>query len=149
LNLQYGLFSSLRNIKLPKVRVIEECVFNNCEKLTDVELLPQYLGQRIEERAFGRCPLLRRITTPLNSAYANTVFYDCDNLTQVDIIGGIHKTISSLLLERWRNEMKDEICRINQILPNTGRFGKTSKIKKWIKTTIERFVITKLNTVNC
>ena len=130
--------SSLRSIKLPKVRVIEESVFNNCEKLTDVELLPHHHGQRIGSYLFQNCPSLRRITIPLNSAYANTVFYDCDKLTQVVLIGGIHKTISSLLLERWRNEMKDEICRINQILPNTGRFGKTSKIKEWIKTTIER-----------
>ena len=27
---------------------------------------------------------------------------------QVDLVGGIHKTISSLHLETWRNDMKDE-----------------------------------------
>jgi hypothetical protein len=40
-------------------------------------------------------------------------------LSRVDILAeGIHKTISSFHMESWRNEMKDEIDRINQTLPN-------------------------------
>ncbi len=123
---------------MPTVRFIEDSAFRNCKRLTDVELLSEDFD-KIGVKAFGNCPLLGRITIPLNNGtYANTVFYECDNLSQVDLVGGVHKTISSLLLESWRNEMNEEIGRINQILPNTGRFAKTGKIKQWIKTVNDR-----------
>ena len=132
--------TALRNVKIPTVRFIEASAFRGCLRLTDL-VLPEDL-ERIEIEAFGSCPHLRHISIPLNNdadaCYANTVFYACDNLSQVDLVGGVHKTISSLLLDSWKNEMNGEIDRINQILPKTGRFGKTGKIKQWIKTIIER-----------
>jgi len=37
------------------------------------------------------------------------IFYDDENLTTMTLIGGIHnKTVASLHLRSWRNEMKDE-----------------------------------------
>jgi hypothetical protein len=51
---------------------------------------------------------------------------------------GIHKTISSLLLKRWRDEMNQEIDRINQDLPHTVANEKTDAIRLWIESVINR-----------
>jgi BMFP domain-containing protein YqiC len=66
------------------------------------------------------------------------VFADCDNLSQVDLVGGIHKTVSSLLLDSWRNEMKDEINQISQDLPNTLANEKTEAIQDWLERVLLR-----------
>jgi hypothetical protein len=66
-------------------------------------------------------------------------FNRCDNLSRVDVVaGGIHKTISSLHLESWRNEMKDEIDSINQTLPNTQSSEKAGAIQQWITRVLGR-----------
>ena len=118
--------------------------FNYCDQL-DVEL-PDV--ERIEHGAFLRCRRLRRIVIPLkDNMFPTHPFYqrytqfdDCVNLTTVDLVGveGIHKTISSLLLESWRNEMNQEIDRINQDLPNTSADEKTDTIRLWIESVISR-----------
>ena len=91
------------------------------------------------ERAFSRCPRLRRIALPLkNNLLGRGVFDDCHNLSQVDLVGGIHKTVSSLLLESWRNEMNDVINEINYLLPNTTTHEKTTVIRHWIERVIRR-----------
>jgi hypothetical protein len=56
----------------------------------------------------------------------------CYFLTTVDLFGGIHETISYLSLQSWRNEMNQEINRINQILPSTRAAEKTRVIQEWI-----------------
>ena len=69
------------------------------------------------------------------------MLYGCENLSQVDLVGGFHKTISSLLLDSWRNEMKNEIDRINQDLPNTGTNPTnvtTTAIRQWMERVTER-----------
>jgi len=92
----------LRNIKLPNVRNIEEGAFHGCEHLTEVALSKDLL--RIETEAFSDCPQLRHIAMPLkDNLLGNQVFNEWNELSQVDLVGGIHKTVSSLLLERWRN----------------------------------------------
>jgi hypothetical protein len=53
-------------------------------------------------------------------------------------VGGIHKTIASLLLESWRNRIYQEINRINQVLPNTPANVKTDAIHRWIRSVINR-----------
>jgi hypothetical protein len=95
--------------------------------------------ETIENEAFDECPHLRRIAIPLkiDLLYLH-VFYGCDNLSQVDIVGGVHKTISSLLLDSWRNEMNNEIGSINRDLPNTPGYRKTSVIGQWMETVIRR-----------
>ncbi len=129
--------TSLRRIGLPKTRNIGNYAFYGCEQLTDVELSEDL--ERFEKRAFGNCHRLRRIEIPLkDNLLGNHVFYECDALSQVDIVGGIHETISSLLLESWRHEMNDEIERINRVLPTTPTYGETAAIRRWMRSVLER-----------
>ena len=94
---------------------------------------------------------LRRIAIPLKNEMvqlddlveAYNQFRGCNNLTTVDLVGGIHKTVSSLHLESWRNEMNGEIQKINQILPGTAHDEKTDEIAQWIRTVIIRIYIYK------
>ena len=67
----------------------------------------------------------------------DSAFHRCPNLTTVEIVGGIHNTVASLHLETWRSEMKDEINRINQVLPNTE--AKTTEIRRWMRSVNRRF----------
>eukprot|EP00577_Skeletonema_sp_RCC1716_P019326 CAMPEP_0113394276 /NCGR_PEP_ID=MMETSP0013_2-20120614/12403_1 /TAXON_ID=2843 ORGANISM="Skeletonema costatum, Strain 1716" /NCGR_SAMPLE_ID=MMETSP0013_2 /ASSEMBLY_ACC=CAM_ASM_000158 /LENGTH=325 /DNA_ID=CAMNT_0000278067 /DNA_START=73 /DNA_END=1050 /DNA_ORIENTATION=+ /assembly_acc=CAM_ASM_000158 len=134
---------SLKKIKLPSVRTVEEGAFGACRQLTDVEFGGNL--ETIQYRAFHSCPLLRRIAVPLKDdifpldpTNRYTQFKYCRNLITVDLVGGIHKTISSLLLESWRTEIIAEIDRINQDLPSTGHLGKTDAIRGWIRTVIDR-----------
>jgi hypothetical protein len=130
-------FTGVRNMKLPKVRVIENYAFSTCEQLTEVELSEDL--ERIRRGAFQSCSRLRRITFPLkNNLLGIKVFNDCDHLSQIELIGGIHKTVSSLLLDSWRNEMNDEIDLINQALPYTDPHGKVIAIQRWFPRLLER-----------
>ena len=113
--------TSLQKIKIPTVRTIGERVFGDCQQLMDAEL-PSI--ERIGVRAFYDCPRLRRIVIPLkdNMLPFDTLYYqyaqfgECENLTTVDLVGGIHKTISSLLLESWRDEIHQEIFLIYNLV---------------------------------
>jgi hypothetical protein len=129
--------SVLRNIKLSKVRVIGINAFYGCEQLTEAELSKDL--ETIEDGAFCNCPRLRRVALPLKAnLLGNNVFYGCGDLSQVDLVGGINKTISSLLLDSWKNEMNNEIDRINQVLPNTPTDEKTAVIQQWMERVLER-----------
>ena len=136
---------SLRNIKLSKIRVIGDGAFCDCKQLTEVELSKDL--ETVGRAALAYCPRLRRITIPLkdNLLENNSVFAECDALSQVDLVGGIHKTVSSLFLESWRNEMNDEIDRINRNLPrysldlpHTNPADKTAVIRQWMDRVVER-----------
>ena len=102
--------NSLSSINLPSIRRVGRVAFQCCGALTDVVFGPDL--ERIEEYAFLDCTALTRIVIPLkdNLIIANTIFSYCKNLSRVDILdeGGIHETISSLHMEPWRNEMKQE-----------------------------------------
>jgi hypothetical protein len=65
-------------------------------------------------------------------------FVTCRNLSNVDVVGVIHKTISSLHMESWKDEMKEEIDRINQTLPGIPASEKTAAIQQWIRSVIGR-----------
>eukprot|EP00984_Skeletonema_dohrnii_P034478 scaffold33569_cov84-Skeletonema_dohrnii-CCMP3373.AAC.12 len=128
--------TSLRSLTMPSVRNIGMCAFNNCEKLTDLDL-PEGL-ETMGIRAFNDCQHLRRIAMPLKDGMIeDNAFAFCRSLTTVDLVGGIHNTIASLHLESWRNEMKEEINRINQTLP-TIPDRKTEAIQQWIRSAIRR-----------
>ncbi len=129
---------SVKNIKLPKVRIIQTYAFHGCGQLTEVKMSEDL--ERIELEAFDECPRLRRIAIPLknNMMDKGGVFKECVNLSQVDLVGGTHKTISSLLVEAWRNEMEDEVDQINQDLPYAGRYEKTAVIQSWIARVLRR-----------
>jgi hypothetical protein len=95
-------------------------ILRDSKHLTDMELPGEI--ESIQLYAFIRCPNLRRIAIPLQDNMFHlasdpprfTQFNQFKNLTTVDLVGGIHKTISSLLLESWRDEILQEIDRINQ-----------------------------------
>eukprot|EP00986_Skeletonema_menzelii_P010181 scaffold4862_cov133-Skeletonema_menzelii.AAC.10 len=112
--------SSFRNITMPSVRTIGPGAFSTCQQLTDLEL-PEGL-ESLEERALSRCTRLRRIAMTLQDDMIedDDVFDGCPQLETVELVGGIHNTVASFHMERWRNEMRDEINRINQILPSTN-----------------------------
>ena len=114
--------------------------FEDCVQLTDLEL-PENL-ETIKLCAFRNCVCLRRITLPLkDDMIARSVFQDCQNLTELDLVGGVHETVASLHMEGWRNEMMDEISRINGVLPTmTGirAGGKTEEVKQWMRSVIRR-----------
>ena len=65
-------------------------------------------------------------------------FDGCEELATVNLIGGIHKTISYLSLQSWRNEMNQEINRINQILPTTHTHEKAGLIQQWIQSVLRQ-----------
>ena len=79
---------------------------------------------------------MRRIAIPLKDNFVIDLnaFSRCRNLSRVDVVGGIHKTISSLHLESWKNEMMEEIERINQTLPDT----RSVTIQQWIRSALDR-----------
>jgi hypothetical protein len=131
--------TSLRSIKVRKGRVIGQYAFYGCDQLTDVELSKDL--ERIEGVAFGWCRRLRRIAMPLkDNLLGINVFNYCGDLSQVDLIGGIHQTISSLLVESWKYEMNDLVDSINQQLPipNTPTAEKTTVIRQWMERVIQR-----------
>ena len=128
--------TSLRSIIMPSVRSIGRYAFDNCQQLTDLDL-PEGL-ETVGQGAFDFCQRLRRITIPLNCVIDADVFRDCPDLTTVDLVGGIHRTVASLHLERWRNDTKQEINRVNQVLPNTTSSQKTAEIQEWMRSVILR-----------
>ncbi len=129
--------TALRNIKIPKVRTIGNNAFTACWQLTDVELSKDL--ETIGHEAFINCHRLRRITLPLKANLLGSyVFIGCHILSQVDLVGGIYKTVSSLLLDSWRNEMNEEIDSIDRILPDAPA-DKTATVQQWMETVIERF----------
>jgi hypothetical protein len=126
----------LRSVTMPSVRTIGKWAFSNCKQLTDLNL-PEGL-EMVGKYACGNCPSLKRIAMPLkDNMIGADVFRNCPSLTTVDLAGGIHKTVASLHLESWRNEIREEINRINQVLSNTER-EKTAEIQRWIRSVIHR-----------
>jgi hypothetical protein len=134
----FSLCKFLRSISLPSVKRIGQSVFFYCERLTDA-VFGKELG-RIEGGAFSDCYGLRRIAIPLKDGLdiGYRAFYNCTKFSRVDAIEEVHKTISSLHLESWRGEMKEEIDSINQTLPEIPAREKTVRIQRWIRSTIDR-----------
>jgi hypothetical protein len=132
--------ASLRSITLPSIKCIRSHAFMKCTRLADVELSKSL--DTIGRYAFAECPALRRIAIPLKDGIivGNSEFGWCNNLTTVNLVGGVHKSISSLHMESWRNEMNTEIDRINQVLPTTSSYAndKTGAIQKWIRSVLQR-----------
>ena len=133
----FSVCISLRTLTMPSVTTLGYWAFSNCQKLTDLDL-PEGL-ETIGQRTFDSCVSLRRIAMPLkDDLIEDDAFCNCPDLTTVDLVGGIRNTTASLHLEGWRNEMKGEINRINQALPNTNARGKTPEIREWVRSVIRR-----------
>jgi len=119
---------------MPSVKAIGRLAFSSCRQLTDLDL-PDGL-ETIEQSAFQYCQYLKRIAIPLDCMIGINIFCSCPKLTTVDLVGRIHNTVASLHLERWRNEMKGEINRINQVLRDTTSPQKTPVVRDWIRSVI-------------
>lgn len=152
-NIKRGAFNrcrSLRGIQLPGVKEVEAAAFGHCYNLTDADF-----GDRLESIdswAFYCCQSLKRIAFPLKDIafpldHANhlgvycrrhTQFDGCNNLVTVDLVGGTHMTISSLYMKRWRDELKEEVIRINRVLRNTPHSKKTTTIQQWIESVLQQ-----------
>jgi hypothetical protein len=130
--------TNLKKVQLPYVRVIGNNAFAACKYLTEVQFSKEL--ETVGRDAFYNCRRLRRIAMPLKDAMfgIHAVFTECDDLSRVDLIGGIHQTISSLLLDTWRDEMNDEIDSFNQALPYNESYDKTAAIRHWVETVIRR-----------
>jgi len=127
--------TSLTRIRMPSVTAIGRWAFTTCVQLTDLDL-PEGL-ERLQEFAFHSCIALRRIAVPLKSKMIeDDVFGDCPNLKTMELVGGIHRTVASLHLERWRNDTTEEINRINQVLPDTEE--KTAELQQWMSSVVSR-----------
>ena len=136
---------SLKHLKLPSsIITIGDYAFWNCNRLTDVEL-----SERLETfgvGAFWSCKRLLRIAIPLKRdifalhqlSQRYNQFDKCDQLITVDLVGGVHKTVSSLHMESWKTEMIEEINRINQVLPNTPADEKTGEIRQWMESLLDK-----------
>ncbi len=139
--------TSLQRVKLPKVKIIGRCAFMD----SGVEELE--FGEYLETIGSGafRGSKLRRIAIPLKDGLFQlnvrdgmfqfddghgtyTQFHDCPNLATIDLVGGIHKTVASLHLESWRDEMNEEIQRINQVLLITAHDEKTDETRQWMQS---------------
>ncbi len=134
--------ASLKRVKMPKVKAIGRGAFMD-SGVQDAEL-----GEDVETIGSGafRGSKLRHIAIPLkdgmfqlNDVHGTyTQFRECPNLTTIDLVGGIHKTVASLHLESWRNEVNEEIQRINQVLPGTDPYEKADATRQWIQSVISR-----------
>jgi hypothetical protein len=133
----------LQRVKLPRAKTIGQSAF------TDSGVEDAEFGEDLETlgiRAFWGSKL-GRIAIPLKDEMfifneydgTYTQFHRCNSLTTVDLVGGIHKTVPSLHLESWKNEMVEEIQRINQILPSTDSNEKADAIVPWIQSVKSRF----------
>ena len=96
--------------------------------------------ETVGEEALAYCPRLIRVAIPLLRDYmvAVDVFRGCDALSQVDLIGGIRKTISSLLIESWKDDVNDIIDFFNQSLPTCPVSLKTEKFLFWIERIFQK-----------
>ena len=128
---------SLRTIKMLNVRTIGRWAFRYCKQLTELDL-PEGL-ETLGYSAFSECERLARIALPLKDGMnADDAFFSCPNLVSVNLYRGVHSTVASLHLESWRNDLTDEINRINQGLPITGRWEKPAEVQQWIGSVIRQ-----------
>ena len=97
--------SSLKHLRLSSIIDIGASAFFRCTGLIDVELSERL--EIIEVSAFWNCERLQRIAIPLkrdlfefnDDEQRHCQFDDCEELTKVDLVGGIHETVASL---QWK-----------------------------------------------
>ena len=136
-------------LKLPSIYDIGHQAFTACTRITDLELSERL--QTIGRGAFDGCECLQRVAIPLKRYLFEGDYIDfddiheefnpfdgCEQLKTVELVGGVHKTVSSLHMKSWRTEMIAEINRINQVLPTTPAYGKTDAIQQWMELVHDR-----------
>ena len=137
-------YCSLQHLKLPSVTTIGYEAFFKCKHLAEIELSDRLESMGIG--AFCRCERLQRIAIPLKRDlfefsdiyHKYNQFDGCEQLTTVDLIGGIRKTVASLHMESWRVDTLAAINRINEVLPNTLADEKTDEIQRWMEVVMDK-----------
>ena len=137
---------SLVSIQTPSVRRVKAGAFTRCNALTDAGFGEKL--ERIDFNIFHGCTALRHIIIPLKHELIvdDDAFKGCQNLLRVKfLVGRIHKTLSSLHMDSWRDEIIDEINRINLALPelpvrkyNPDISNKTGAIEEWIRSVLHK-----------
>eukprot|EP00984_Skeletonema_dohrnii_P034600 scaffold33601_cov155-Skeletonema_dohrnii-CCMP3373.AAC.2 len=141
--------NSLTSINLPSAKIVGVSAFYKCKALTNVIFGDKL--ERIEGLAFFCCTSLERITIPLKDDMIaeNDVFQGCKNLKHVDLVEGavLRDTIKAFLLEEWKNDMKDKLDVINQILSATPAGDgfcdageKAPTVQLWISSVLSTIV---------
>eukprot|EP00984_Skeletonema_dohrnii_P001468 scaffold469_cov138-Skeletonema_dohrnii-CCMP3373.AAC.2 len=133
--------SSLKRLVLPSIITIKAGAFRYCSALTDIEFSERL--DKIESGAFSGCRRLERIAIPLKRGLLGSMFrynqFDhCEQLRTVDLVGGIHKTVSSLHMESWTTEMIAKINRINQVLPTAAADEITDEIQACMDSALDK-----------
>lgn len=127
--------NSLTAVKLPgNLDVLGRRAFLGCEGLEEVIIPSGNKRIGIGYKSFGSCTSLKRIVIPLNVQLLSTnhqIFDSCDQLSSINITG-VSKVVSSLTLEKWKNEVNTELKRINSILPKIQRGPKTARMQDWM-----------------
>jgi hypothetical protein len=135
-----GAFSrcgSLQGLKIPSVKIVDGYAFQFCVSMTDVEFGEGL--EQMEEFAFLNCYSLRRVAMPLKmDLISDNIFKGCTSMANIELVGGVHSTISHFSLQVWRDEMKDEIDMINQLLATAPIDGKTAASRRWIRRVLAR-----------
>eukprot|EP00986_Skeletonema_menzelii_P005311 scaffold1907_cov142-Skeletonema_menzelii.AAC.1 len=137
--------SSLGHINLPSVCVIEASGFAGCTNMTDATLGKHI--EAIEISAFYYCTSLRRLRFELGDndiSIASDSFDCCRQLIFIELVGNIHKAISSLGLKQWQDDMNHEVNRINHLLPNIHASQKTAELSQWVDTVQSKIACYKL-----
>eukprot|EP00984_Skeletonema_dohrnii_P003588 scaffold1216_cov73-Skeletonema_dohrnii-CCMP3373.AAC.1 len=146
----FGRCISLGSIILQSSKIVEGLAFSRCKSLTNVIFGDKL--ERIGRASFYECTSLERIAIPLKDGMItdDNIFQRCKSLKQVNLVEGavLRDTIAALLLDEWRNDMKDEIGAINQILPNTPAGscynskvgGKAQAVRMWIRTVLRKII---------
>jgi len=140
---------SLVSINMPSIRRFGPGAFTRCYGLTYAEF-----GEDLERIVYSiiyDCTALRHITIPLKHELIvdGNAFNGCDNLSRVEfLVGGNHKTISSLHMKSWRDEIIDDINRINLALPELparkhyleipDANDKSGAIEEWIRSVLHK-----------
>lgn len=134
---------ALQYLIVPSVRTIQKCALNDCLSLVEM-YLPNV--ESIGMFVFKDCPKLKRIAIPLkadlipphNPSDWLRLFNNSHELSTVVLVGGVHDTVSSLFLESWKSDLREEIGRINVVLPDTPTDDKTDVISLWLQSVTDR-----------
>ncbi len=142
----FAFCKSLEHLKLPSIVTIGTYAFVLCSALIDIEFSERL--ETVEKNAFNGCKRLRRIAIPMkrdlfqfdDELVQFTQFHECEQLTTVALVGGIQKTVASLHMESWRNDMIANINQMNQVLPTTHVNEKTDLIRQWMESVHDKMV---------
>ena len=146
----FGWCHALSSIDLPSAKIVEWGAFIGCANLASAKF-----GKELEligRGAFLDCTSLERITLPLKDGMItdDNIFQRCYKLNHVDLVEGamLDQTVAALLMDEWKNDMKDEIDSINRNLPNTHSGGdcysdvgeKAQTIRTWFSSVLRKII---------